>query len=144
MSSQLHSGFIWVQAVTHLLWSWFRVQAVTHLLWSWFRVTSLDQSSFLAKHELGYNWNSFCTFIFLPRRGWNFMFLGTPKYSCTWVNFWAVFMYFCANIHALLKVWIQKGCVKNVGGGIGQDFATEVTHLGLNQPPIFFEWIKFY
>ena len=27
---------------------------------------------------------------------------------------------------------------ENVGGGIGQGPATEVTHLGLNQPPVFF------
>ena len=27
--------------------------------------------------------------------------------------------------------------VKNVGGGIGQDPATEVTHVGLNQPQFF-------
>ena len=27
--------------------------------------------------------------------------------------------------------------VENVGGGIGQDPATEVTHVGLNQPPVF-------
>ena len=26
--------------------------------------------------------------------------------------------------------------VKNVGGGIGQDPATKVTHLRLNQPPV--------
>ena len=28
--------------------------------------------------------------------------------------------------------------VENVGGGIGQDPATEVTHLELNQPPVSF------
>jgi len=28
--------------------------------------------------------------------------------------------------------------VVKVGGGIGQDPATEVTHLRLNQPPVFF------
>ena len=27
--------------------------------------------------------------------------------------------------------------VENVGGGIAQDPATKVTHLGLNQPPVF-------
>jgi len=27
--------------------------------------------------------------------------------------------------------------VENVGGGIGQDPATEVTHVGLNQSPVF-------
>ena len=27
--------------------------------------------------------------------------------------------------------------VENVGGGIGQGPATEVTHVGLNQPPFF-------
>ena len=27
--------------------------------------------------------------------------------------------------------------VVKVGGGIGQDPATEVTHVGLNQPPVF-------
>ena len=37
-SSQLHSGFIWVQAVAHLLLPLFGA-------------TSLFQSSFLAKHE---------------------------------------------------------------------------------------------
>ena len=55
MSSQLHSEFI-------------LVQAVAHLLLPWFRVTSLSQSSFL---ELGYKWNSFCNRMFLPKRGWN-------------------------------------------------------------------------
>ena len=29
------------------------------------------------------------------------------------------------------------GTVVKVGGGIGQDPATEVTHLRLNQPPVF-------
>ena len=29
MSSQLHSGFIWVQAVAHHLFPWFRVTSVT-------------------------------------------------------------------------------------------------------------------
>ena len=47
------------------------------------------------------------------------------------VNLWAVFMYFCATIHALFE---YKGLhvtytVENVGGCIGQDPATEVTHL---------------
>ena len=28
-----------------------------------------------------------------------------------------------------------------VGGGLGQDPATEVTHLGLKQPPVFFSAI---
>ena len=27
--------------------------------------------------------------------------------------------------------------VESVGGGIGQDPATKVTHVGLNQPPVF-------
>jgi len=47
-------------------------------------------------------------------------------------------MFFCGTIHALFELWVHKGCnlytVENVGGGIGQDPATEVTHLGLNEP----------
>ena len=58
MSSQLHSGFVWVQAVAHLLLPWFRV-------------TSFVQSRFVAKDELGYKLNSFYDGIFLPKRGWN-------------------------------------------------------------------------
>ena len=48
-----------------------------------------------------------------------------------WGNVWAVIMYFYTNIHALLR------CGKS-----GRQFrptgpATEVTHLGLNQTPVF-------
>ena len=32
--------------------------------------------------------------------------------------------------------------VVKVGGDIGQDSATEVTHLRLNQPPVFPVWIE--
>lgn len=32
--------------------------------------------------------------------------------------------------------------MENVGGGIGQDSATEVAHLGLNQPPVFFQCVS--
>ena len=32
---------------------------------------------------------------------------------------------------------ILQYTVEEVGGGIGQDPATEVTHLGLNQPAVF-------
>ena len=39
-------------------------------------------------------------------------------------------MYFCATIHALMELSVYKGCnLYYVGGGIGQDPATEVTHL---------------
>ena len=41
------------------------------------------------------------------------------------------FEYTKAVIYAVVKV----------GGGIGQDPATEVTHLRLNQPPVFFQYI---
>ena len=74
MSSQLHSVFIWVQAVAHLLLSWFRV-------------TSLVQSKFLAKYELGCKWKSFCNCIFLPKRGgswYTHVILNELRnYSCT-------------------------------------------------------------
>ena len=63
MSSQLHSGFIWIQAVAH------------DLVLPWFRVTSLV---FLAKHELE---NSFCDCIFLPKRGRNF-----DMFMYSWMN----------------------------------------------------------
>ena len=47
--------------------------------------------------------------------------------------------YFGATIHALIELWVHKAVVtytvENVGGGIGQDPATEATYLGLNQPP---------
>ena len=44
--------------------------------------------------------------------------------------------HFSATIHAFLELWVHKGCKKNVGSGISQDPATEVTHLELNQPPV--------
>ena len=34
--------------------------------------------------------------------------------------------------------------VENVGGGIGQDPATEVTHVRLNQPPVFSSAVTVY
>ena len=56
-----------------------------------------------------------------------------------WANVWAVIMYFYTSIHALLG---SKGCnptctVVKVGGSLDQGSAAEVTHLGLNQPPVF-------
>ena len=48
-------------------------------------------------------------------------------------------MCFCTTIHTLLELEYTKAAiytVENVGGGIGQDSVTEVTHLGLNQPPV--------
>ena len=67
MSSQLHSGFILVQAVAHLLLPRFRVNPLSQSSFLVELGNPLSQSSFLAKHELGYKWNSFCS-IFLP---WN-------------------------------------------------------------------------
>ena len=32
--------------------------------------------------------------------------------------------------------------VENVGGGIGHNAATEVTHLGLNEPPVLSSVLK--
>ena len=32
------------------------------------------------------------------------------NYSCTIVNLWAVFMYFCVTIHALLELCAHNGC----------------------------------
>ena len=73
-------------------------QAVPHML-PWFRITSYFQASFLAKHELGCKWNSFCNCIFVPKRGWNLIhscIIRWTKYSCTiervsyyYVPFWA-------------------------------------------------------
>ena len=51
-----------------------------------------------------------------------------------------VFMYF---VELFMPYWNFEytkaviSTVENVGGGIGQDPATEVTHVGLNQPPFF-------
>ena len=39
---------------------------------------------------------------------------------------------FYAHIHALLNFEYREAV-----GGIGQDLATEVTNLGLNQPPVY-------
>lgn len=69
--------------------------------------------------------------------GWN------SDYIYGWtlkiLNLWVVLMYFGVTI-ALLELWVHKGLihtVENVGGGIGHDPATEVTHLKLNQLPVF-------
>ena len=48
-------------------------------------------------------------------------------------NVWAVIIYFYTRIHAILEL----GIALQVGGSLGQGPATEITHLGLNQPPVF-------
>ena len=54
-------------------------------------------------------------------------------------------MYFCATIHALFE---YKGLhvtytVENVGGGIGQDPATEVTQINLQSFPVWWPAINY-
>ena len=48
--------------------------------------------------------------------------------------------YSCTITQAECKTWstqrLQPYSVVKVGGGMGQDPATEVTHLRLNQPPV--------
>ena len=44
-----------------------------------------------------------------------------------------MFTDFCA----LNETLSTQRLLENVGGGIGQDPATKVTHLGLNLPPVF-------
>ena len=44
--------------------------------------------------------------------------------------------YSCLNGALSTKAVIST--VENVRGGVGQDLATEVIHVGLNQPPVFF------
>ena len=69
---QLHSGFI-------------MVQTVAHLLLPWLRVIPLSQSSIVAKYELG---NSFCNCVFCHKGG------GTlPLFIYYWMD--------SENIHAL-------------------------------------------
>ena len=56
------------------------------------------------------------------------------KYSCTnWLTFGQYLFY--ESIHAISELGVQDVTlpytVVKVGGGIGQDLATEVTHLGL-------------
>ena len=40
-------------------------------------------------------------------------------------------------MHTLLELWVTKTVLVKVGGSLGRGPAIEVTHLGLNQPPIF-------
>ena len=118
MSSQLHSGFIWVQTVAHLLLPRCRV-------------TSLSQSSFL---ELGYH---FVIAYFCQKGGGTLAILldellkifihyseplgGVCVLLCNYSCLFGTFEY--------TKVVIYT--VENVGGGIGQDPATEVTQLSI-------------
>ena len=56
-------------------------------------------------------------------------------------SLWALFMYFYTSIHALLELWVHRSCNSTRGKSgrwyMGHCPATEVTHLGLNQPPVF-------
>ena len=45
--------------------------------------------------------------------------------------------YSCLNGTLGTKAVIST--VENVTGGVGQDLATEVIHVGLNQPPVFLQ-----
>ena len=40
-------------------------------------------------------------------------------------------------VQLFMPYWNFEYTLENVGSGIGQDPATEVTHLGLNKPPVF-------
>ena len=118
MSSQLQSGFI-------------QVQAVAHLFLPWFKVISLVQWRFIANNELGWKWNSFCDCMFVPKGG--VLLDGLWK---IFMHYWLIFrQYLCAfmpygNFEYTKAVTLHWGVV-------GQGPATEVTHLGLNQSPVF-------
>ena len=124
MSSQLHSGFIWVQAVAHLLLSWLRV-------------IPLSQSSILAKHELG---NSFCNCIFCQKGvelcpySYVYNWMNTENiHTLWWTSWWCLCNYSCLIEYTKAVIYT----VVKVGGGKGHGPATDVTHLRLNQPPVF-------
>ena len=119
-------------------------QAVAHLLLPCCRVTS---QRFLANNELGCNGNSFFNCIFLPERGGTlaiFMCWTLKNIHALWANGWAVIMYFLHKYRCLIWALSSNGCnypytVIKVGGSLYQGPATEVTHLGLNQPPVLFQ-----
>ena len=115
-----------------------------HLLLPWFRVTPLFQSSFVTKHELGCKWNSFY-FLQEARCSAQMIFIysakGIPvlsdelwKYSCTIGEYLSTFVQLFMHFEYTKAVTYTA---ENVGVDIGQDPATEVAHLGLNQPPVF-------
>ena len=57
-----------------------------------------------------------------------------------WISGRCLWLWFCATIHALFEPEYTKAVtytVENVDGGIGREPTTEVTHLGLNQPPVY-------
>ena len=116
---------------------------MAHLLLPWFFSCILFQSSFLYS-KTWIRLQPFCYCILLPKRGCQ---------SCIIVNLWAVFMYFCATIHALLELWVHKACNLYCGksGWWYWPRSCNCPHLRLNQPPVFSSediywraWLCFY
>ena len=77
--------------------------------------------------------------MFAQKAGWNLAALMYYRIMygnihLLWVNLWTVFMYCYTSICALLELWMHKSLytVVNMGGGMGQGPATELTHLRLN------------
>ena len=102
----------------------------------------LFQSSFLAKHELGCKWTSFCNCIFLQKKGVESGILGWTFMHNRWTSGWCVRTVFVQLVMSYFNFEYTKAVtytVENVGGGIGQDPATEVTNLGLFVF-ILFQW----
>ena len=62
--------------------------------------------------------------------------------STRWIS-WSYYdglQNFTLDLSELHKGYIYT--VENVGGGIGHNAATEVTHLGLNEPPVLSSVLK--
>ena len=70
-----------------------------------------------------------------------YYWMNSENIHVLWVNLWVVFINsFVQLFMPYLNFEYTKvvTCtVENIGNGIGQDPATEVTHLGLNQPSVF-------
>ena len=96
------------------------------------QVTSLSQSSFLEKHEQGYKWNSFCVNAYFCQKGGGTLGIHALL-GCVYV-FLCNYSFLVRNVEYTKAVIYT---VVKVGGDTGQGPATEVTHIRLNQPPVF-------
>ena len=125
-SSQLHSGFIWVHAVAR------HFAMVNGYTLCPVKVSSKNINLVRCKlNEI----HSFCNCIFVPKRRWNSGYIHVlldelSNSHAHWANLWAVTFY--TSIHPLLDEYRKAVTLLcgELGDGMGQGPASEVTHLG--------------